>query len=88
VSEPTDPFQKLEEKIAKLVELYKRALADSRTFAHEIEKLKAEGKDGTREREQLEREVHTLRRERDEVRQRVEKLLAHMEALTRVESAG
>lgn len=83
-----DPFQRLEEKLAKIVETYKRTQAANVELASEIEKLRAESKHAIERRSALEREVESLRREREDVRSRVERLLDQVDALTKQESAG
>jgi chromosome segregation ATPase len=76
-----DEFSALEERIRRAVELVKherqaRAAAEERAAKAE-EKLRAE----SQVVEQLKSELHTLRAERDQVRQRVERLLAQLDAL-------
>ncbi len=76
-----DEFAALEERIRRAVELVKRerqarAEAEERAAKAE-EKLQAQSPVV----EQLQRELHVLRVERDQVRQRVERLLAQLDAL-------
>ncbi len=76
-----DEFAALEERIRRAVELVKRerqarAAAEERAAKAE-EKLHAE----SQAVEQLQNELHALRAERDQVRQRVERLLAQLDAL-------
>jgi len=76
-----DEFAALEERIRRAVELVKRerqarAVAEERTAKAE-EKLHAQSPLV----EQLHSELHALRAERDQVRQRVERLLAQLDAL-------
>jgi hypothetical protein len=76
-----DEFEALEERIRRAVELVKRerqarAVAEERTAKAE-EKLHAQSPLV----EQLHSELHALRAERDQVRQRVERLLAQLDAL-------
>ena len=88
MTSPIDPFQLLEEKLGKVVENYKRTQAENRTLLQQMEKLQAESKQGSQRQDALERELQALRREREDVRARVERLLAQVEALTKVDSAG
>jgi len=76
-----DDFAALEERVLRAVELVKKerqahAEADERCarFESELHEQKAHA-------EQWEKEVTTLRAERDHVRQRVERLLAQLDAL-------
>jgi septal ring factor EnvC (AmiA/AmiB activator) len=76
-----DEFAALEERIRRAVELVKRerqaqAAAEERAAKAE-EKLRAQSP----VIEQLQSELHALRAERDQVRQRVERLLAQLDAL-------
>jgi len=88
VAGPMDQFQKLEEKVTRVVEMFKRSQVENQSLAQQIEKLKADSKEGVRHKESLEREVQALRQEREDVRSRVEKLLDQVEALTSHDSAG
>lgn len=88
MSSSNDHFAKLEEKLLRAVELFKRTQADKRAFQQEVEKLKAEFKEQSRRTDTLERDVQTLRREREEVRGRIEKLIEQIDVLTKNESAG
>ncbi len=80
-----DQFQRLEEKLLKAIELFKRTQEEKRALEQEVEKLKGE----TRERAQgvssMERELIALRKEREEVRSRVEKLVERIDTLTNSE---
>jgi len=76
-----DDFSALEERIVRAVNLVKRARA-----AHAAaEERAAQAEVRLREQaplvEQLQQEVNALRAERDQVRQRVERLLAQLDAL-------
>jgi FtsZ-binding cell division protein ZapB len=83
-----DGFQKLEEKIAKAVEVFKRTQAEKRALEQEVEKLRAGTKDRSKQSEAQERELIGLRREREEVRGRIEKLIEQIDALTKPDDAG
>ena len=81
-SEPVDSFQQFQEKIARAVDVVKRAQAEKRALEQEIERLRAASRERAREWDAKERELVALRREREEVRERVEKLLEQIDALT------
>lgn len=83
-----EQVQKLEEKISKVVEIFKRTQAENRSLMQQIEKLRTDSRDSIHQKEVFEREIQTLRREREDVRLRVEKLLEQVEALTKQDSAG
>jgi cell division septum initiation protein DivIVA len=83
-----DQFQLLEEKLTKVVENYRRTQVENRGLLQEIEKLKADSRQGAQQHDALEREVQLLRREREDVRTRVERLLQQIEVLTKQDSAG
>ena len=88
VNDSMDPFQKLEEKVSRVVELFKRSQAENQSLAQQMEKLKTDSKESGRQREMLDRELQALRKEREDVRSRVERLLDQIDALTRHDSAG
>lgn len=76
-----DEFSALEERVLRAVELVKRerlarAEAEERAKAAELQLREKEPHS-----ERLEKEVSALRDERDHVRQRVERLLAQLDAL-------
>lgn len=83
-----DQFQRLEDKLSKIVETYRRIQAENRGLSEEIQRLKSESKQGAERYSALEREIEGLRRERDEVRVRIERLLAEVDALTKQDLAG
>ncbi len=81
-----DHFSKLEEKINRAVELFKKAQAERRTLTQDLEKARAEGKERAREVANLERELLALRREREDLRERIEKVLRQIDVLTSPDS--
>ncbi|HEX5481200.1 MAG TPA: cell division protein ZapB [Terriglobia bacterium] len=85
MTEPIDQFQKLEEKLGKVVEIFRRTQAENRSLLQQVEKLRTES---TQRQGALEQEVQALRREREDVRTRIEKLLDQVETLTKQDSAG
>lgn len=88
VTESSDQFQKLEEKLVRLIEVFKRTQAENRTLEEQVHALQAESKESSRQIELLEKEVAILRHEREDVRARVEKLLSQMESLTNTDSTA
>jgi len=86
--DPNEQFERLEEKLLKAIELFKRTQAGKRALEQEIEKLKSETKEQVRGSSALEREVIALRKEREDIRARVEKLLERIDALTGPGSEG
>ena len=79
MADPNDQFSRLEEKLLKAIDLFKRTQTEKRALEQEVEKLKAQSKE---QGQSMERELIALRREREDVRARVEKLLERMDALT------
>ncbi len=79
MADPNDQFARLEEKLLKAIDLFKRTQTEKRALEQEVEKLKAQSKE---QGQSMERELIALRREREDVRARVEKLLERMDALT------
>jgi FtsZ-binding cell division protein ZapB len=81
-----DRFAKLEEKLFKAIEVFKRTQEEKRALEEGLEKLRKDSKDHTKRVDSLERELVALRREREEVRARIEKLLSRIDALTSPDS--
>jgi len=88
VAHSMDQLEKLEDKLSKIVEVFKRTQAENRSLAQQLEKLKADSGENFRQRDALERELQTLKSEREDVRNRVAKLLEQVDALTKQDSAG
>lgn len=84
----TDQFQKLEEKMLKAIELFKRTQAEKRALVKDVEKLTGETKERARQIDTLEKELIALRREREDVRERIEKLVDRLDHLTSQDSEG
>jgi hypothetical protein len=78
-----DQFQRLEEKLLKAIDLFKRTQEEKRALAQEVEKIKGETRERAQDVGAMERELIALRREREEVRSRVEKLVERIDALTK-----
>jgi FtsZ-binding cell division protein ZapB len=88
VPDSIDHFQKLEEKLLKAIELFKRTQTEKRALEQDVDKLRIESKERVKLMDTLERELVALRREREEVRARIEKLLERIDALTGSDSEG
>lgn len=81
-----DHFQKLEEKLLKAIELFKRTQSDKRALEQDLGKLKIDSKERAKTINALEAELVALRRDREEVRARLEKLLHRIDGLTSSDS--
>ena len=81
-----DRFAKLEEKLFKAIEVFKRLRKEKEGLEQGLERLRKDSKDHTKLVELLERELVALRREREDVRERIEKLLSRIDALTTSDS--
>jgi chromosome segregation ATPase len=88
VLDSIDHFQKLEEKLLKAIQLFKRTQAEKRALEQDLDKLRMEAKERTKLMDTLEQELRALRREREEVRVRIEKLLERIDVLTGSDSEG
>lgn len=88
MSDSNEQFQKLEEKLTKAIELFKRTQSERRALQQDFEKAKLESKELAKQLDVLEREVVTLRKEREDVRSRIEKLLQRIDVLTSPDSEG
>ncbi|MFB3924100.1 MAG: hypothetical protein ACE145_20445 [Terriglobia bacterium] len=88
MTDSNDAFQKLEDKLQKVIEIFRRTQAEKRALQGELDSLKANSKDGSKRLEAMERELQTLRRERDEVKTRVEKILQQIDMLTKTDAGG
>ena len=86
MADPSDQFQRLEEKLSKAIEVFKQAQADKRALEQQVEKLRSEMKERTQESSGMERELIALRKEREEVRGRLEKLLQRLDGLIKSEA--
>jgi chromosome segregation ATPase len=88
LTDPNEQFERLEEKLLKAIELFKRTQTEKRALEQEVEKLKVETKERAQTLSAMERELIALRREREDVRARVEKLLERIDVLTGSDSEG
>lgn len=88
MSNSADNLQKLEEKLVKAVDLFQRTQAENRSLRQQVEKLKADLKEHSKDADSNDRELVALRREREEVRARLEKLVQRLDVLTSSDSEG
>lgn len=88
MTNPNDQFERLEEKLLKAIELFKRTQGEKRALEQENTKLKAEFKEHAHGNNAMEKELIALRKEREDVRARVEKLLERIDLLTSPDSEG
>ena len=82
MADPNDQFERLEEKLLRAIDLFKRTQMEKRALEQEVDKLKGESKESAQALSVMERELIALRREREDVRSRVAKLLERMDVLT------
>ena len=76
-----DEFTALEERVLRAVNLVKRERMGRLEAEQHAAQLEAQLAEQRPQLDQLQTEIHTLRGERDQVRQRVERLLAQLDAL-------
>jgi len=88
VTDPNEQFERLEEKLLRAIELFKRTQTEKRALERDIEKLRVETKERAQAISAMDRELIALRREREDVRSRVEKLLERIDVLTSPDSEG
>jgi FtsZ-binding cell division protein ZapB len=88
VTNPNDQFERLEEKLMKAIELFKRTQMEKRELQQAIDRLKSETEERVHGASAMERELIALRREREEVRLRLEKLLERIDAVMSPDSNG
>ena len=88
MTDTNDHFQRLEEKIFKAADVFRRAQEEKRALNQELERLRTDAKERARRCEVLEHELIALRKEREDVRSRVERLLQQIDTLTKPESEG
>jgi hypothetical protein len=76
-----DDFAALEERVLRTVNLVKRERLARAAAEEHAAQAEAQLREQTPLAERLQKEVNVLRAERDQVRQRVERLLAQLDAL-------
>lgn len=74
-------FSALEERVVRTVEVLKHERQARMAAEEHAKRVEAQLHDRSTQVEQLEKELHALKGERDQVRQRVERLLAQLDAL-------
>jgi uncharacterized coiled-coil DUF342 family protein len=82
LSDPSNQFERLEEKLSKVIDLFKRTQAEKRALELEVEQLKAETQQHAQGQSTMEKDLAELRQEREDIRTRVEKLLQRIDELT------
>ena len=88
MTETNNQLERLEEKMLKAIELFKRTQTEKHALEQEIEKLKAELKEHAHGHSALDKELIALRKEREEVRSRVEKLVERIDLLTSTDTGA
>ena len=88
MTDSNNQFERLEEKLLKAIELFKRTQTEKHALEKEVEKLRAESKEHAQGNSAMEKELIALRREREEVRSRIEKLMERIDGLTTSGSEG
>jgi len=76
-----DDFSALEERVVRAVELLKRERQARASAEERATRAEAQLSEQSPAVDQLKQEIRSLRAERDQVRQRVERLLAQLDAL-------
>jgi septal ring factor EnvC (AmiA/AmiB activator) len=76
-----DDFSALEERVVRTVELVKRERQARTTAEERAAKAETQVAEQTTAADQMKIEIRSLRTEREQVRQRVERLLAQLDAL-------
>jgi chromosome segregation ATPase len=76
-----DDFSALEERIVRAVELVKQARQSRAAAEERATRAETQLREQTPRIEQLQKDLHALNAERDQVRQRIERLLAQLDAL-------
>src|ERR1700682_885319 len=78
---PGDDFQALEDKIYRIIELFKAAGQAQATAERDAQRLRQQMEDREEELVTLRRETVRLKKEREEIRGGVEKMLEQIESL-------
>jgi|HubBroStandDraft_6_1064221.scaffolds.fasta_scaffold325741_2 hypothetical protein len=76
-----DDFSALEERILRAVEMVRRERQARAAAEDRAERAETQLREQSPHLEHLEKELHGLRAERDHVRERVERLLAQLDAM-------
>lgn len=81
LSNSTDEFHALEEKVYKTIELLKAAREGKNIAERDVSRLREQLEEREEEVDTMRQQIVSLRREREEVRGRVEKMLKQIDAL-------
>jgi translation initiation factor 2B subunit (eIF-2B alpha/beta/delta family) len=78
---PADDFQALEEKIYRMIEMYKAARQAQAVAERDAQRVREQLQEREEQVVTLKREAVQLRKEREEIRGRVEKMLQQIESI-------
>jgi hypothetical protein len=78
---PVDEFQALEDKIYRIIEMYKAARQAQATAERDAQRVRQQMEEREEQLVVLRREAVQLRKEREEIRGRVEKMLEQIESI-------
>jgi chromosome segregation ATPase len=85
---PVDDFQALEEKIYRIIEMYKAARQAQATAERDTQRVRQQVEEREEQLVVLRREAVQLRKEREEIRGRVEKMLEQIETIAEERAAS
>ena len=78
---PVDDFQVLEDKIYRVIEMYKEARQAQALAERDVQRVRLQMEEREEQLVVLRREAVQLRKEREEIRGRVEKMLEQIESI-------
>ena len=78
---PVDDFQVLEDKIYRVIEMYKAARQAQAVAERDVQRVRQQMEEHEEQLVALRREAVQLRKEREEIRGRVEKMLQQIESI-------
>lgn len=82
MTDSNDSLRKLEDKLLRVVQVFKQTQAEKRALQKELDSIRGDSRDNTKRIDTLERELQLLRREREDVRRRIERLVEQIDILT------
>jgi predicted nucleic acid-binding Zn-ribbon protein len=85
---PADDFQALEQKVYRMIEMYKAAREARSAAERDAQRLREQLEEREEEAESLRREMVQLRREREDIRGRVEKMLQQIDTIAEEQAAS
>jgi len=85
---PVDDFQALEDKVYRIIELYKSAREARLIAERDVKRLREQLEEREEEVESLRRETVGLRKEREDIRARVEKMVAQIDRMAEEPAAS